>query len=235
MNGQGFLERPVLETAGGSYRRGVDVLFAGIALLLLAPLMLAIAIAIWLESRGPMLFCQTRIGQRGRRFLMYKFRKFHADAGSTGSPLTLEQDPRLTVVGSFLMETKLDELPQLWNVFIGDMAIVGPRPESLAFADCFANGWEEVLEHKPGLLGPCQIMFRNEAAAFPSGADVNEFYRTVLFPLKARVDLDYFRNRSLSSDCGIMIRGFLAVCGWAPPANTGLRHIVGEPVQAPQR
>jgi lipopolysaccharide/colanic/teichoic acid biosynthesis glycosyltransferase len=156
---------------------------------------------------------------------MYKFRKFHVDAGQAGCPLTLEQDPRMTRVGRLLMKTKLDELPQFWNVIKGDMAIVGPRPESLAFADCFHNGWEELLRYKPGLVGPCQIIFRNEAAAFPKGVDVDEFYRAVVFPLKARIDLDYFRSRSLASDVVIMIRSFLAICGWASAASAGLRQV----------
>jgi lipopolysaccharide/colanic/teichoic acid biosynthesis glycosyltransferase len=225
MNRQGFSGAPVPETTGASFRRAVDVLIAGIALLLLAPLMLAIAIAIWLESGRPTFFCQTRIGQGGRLFRMYKFRKFHADAGRAGSPLTLEQDPRMTRVGRVLMKTKFDELPQLWNVIKGDMAIVGPRPESLAFADCFEDGWQELLRYKPGLIGPCQIIFRNEAAVFPKGVDVSEFYRAVVFPLKARIDLDYFRSRSLASDVVIMVRSFLAICGWASAASAGLTHV----------
>ena len=224
MNGQGFF---TAATAAAAFRRAVDILLAGIAMLVLAPLLLVIALAIWLESGGPTLFRQTRLGQGGKRFVMYKFRKFHADAGQAGSPLTLEQDPRMTRVGRLLMKTKCDELPQLWNVLGGDMAIVGPRPESLAFADCFENGWQELLVHKPGLLGPCQILFRNEAAAFPKGADVNEFYRTVLFPLKARIDLDYFRSRSLASDFGIMARGFLAICGWIPESTAGSLRVEG--------
>ncbi len=221
MNGEGFVERAVPAASEASYRRAVDLLVAGAAALLLAPLMLVIAIAIRVETPGPALFCQTRIGQGGRRFRMYKFRKFHADAGQGGSPLTLEQDPRMTRIGRLLMKTKLDELPQLWNVLRGDMAIVGPRPESLAFADCFENGWEELLGYKPGLLGPCQIMFRNEAAAIPAGDDAGEFYRTILFPLKARIDLDYYRSRSLASDVVIMLRGLLAICGWPSLANAG--------------
>lgn len=225
MNGQGFLRLPVAETTQTWLRRAADILLAGTALLLLAPLMLLITIAIWLESGQPTLFCQTRLGEGGRRFRMYKFRKFHVDAGQTGCPLTLEQDPRMTQVGRLLMKTKLDELPQFWNVIKGDMAIVGPRPESLAFADCFHNGWEELLRYKPGLVGPCQIIFRNEAAAFPKGVDVNEFYRTVVFPLKARIDLDYFRSRSLASDVVVMIRSFLAICGWASAAEADLRQV----------
>jgi lipopolysaccharide/colanic/teichoic acid biosynthesis glycosyltransferase len=221
-HGQDAPEPRRSKTWDARLRRGVDIVAAGLALALFAPLMLTIAVAVRLESRGPVFFRQTRIGQGGRRFGMYKFRKFHIDAGEAGSPLTLERDPRLTQVGRLLMATKFDELPQFWNVLRGDMAIVGPRPESLAFSDCFKDGWEELLHHKPGLLGPCQIVFRNEAAVFPNGADAETYYRAVLFPTKARIDVDYFRDRNLASDAGIILRGVLAICGAVAPASAGL-------------
>ena len=129
-------------------RRALDICLACLAALILGPLLLLVAAAVWLESGGPLLFCQVRIGKGGRHFCMYKFRKFHADAGDAGSPLTLKKDHRLTFVGSILAATKIDELPQLWNVLRGDMSIVGPRPESLAFADCFHNGWDDLLRFK---------------------------------------------------------------------------------------
>ncbi len=118
-----------------------------------------------------------------------EFRKFKKSCGADGLPLTLSEDERLTHVGKFLRSTKLDELPQLWNVLIGDMSIVGPRPESLAFAECFAGGFETVLEFKPGLVGPSQAAFRSEAEFIPTKDYSTEFYRTILFPLKALIDI----------------------------------------------
>jgi len=197
-------------------RRALDICLVCVLVLLIGPLLLLIAAAVWLESGRPILFCQARIGKGGRHFCMYKFRKFHADAGNAGSPLTLKNDPRLTLVGSILAATKFDELPQLWNVLRGDMSIVGPRPESLAFADCFQNGWEELLRFKPGLLGPCQIIFRNETDVFPGDVAPDVFYRTVLFPMKASIDLEYFNSRTLAADFIIMLRGALAVVGYIP-------------------
>jgi len=138
---------------------------------------------------------------------MYKFRKFAPDCDTHGCPLTIEGDGRLTAVGRVLAASKLDELPQLWNVLRGDMSLVGPRPESLAFTDCFRNGFEKVLEHKPGLFGPCQVMFRHESELFPAGVAAVEFYRQVLFPAKAKVDLAYFSQRTLISDLGWILRG----------------------------
>ena len=105
-----------------------------------------------------------------------------------------------------LVVTKLDELPQLWNVLQGDMSLVGPRPESLAFSDCFRNGFEKIHEHKPGLFGPCQVMFRHESKYYPDGVAAVDFYRKVLFPAKAEIDLAYFSRRTLASDLGWIVR-----------------------------
>ena len=124
-------------------RRVLDILCASAAAVVLAPLMLGVALAIWFESGRPILFSQRRLGQHGRPFRMYKFRKFRPDCDNHGCPLTVEGDDRLTTIGCFLAAGKLDELPQLWNVLWGDMSLVGPRPESLAFADCFRNGFEK--------------------------------------------------------------------------------------------
>jgi lipopolysaccharide/colanic/teichoic acid biosynthesis glycosyltransferase len=196
--------------------RILDLVIAATATAVFALPMLVIAIAIWLEGGRPILFSQPRLGRGGHPFLMYKFRKFGASCGTTGSPLTLAEDERMTAVGRILAATKLDELPQLWNVLKGDMAVIGPRPESLAFADCFRNGFEEVLDYKPGLLGPSQILFRNEAKFYPPDADPTRFYRDVLFPTKARLDLAYFPRRSLAGDLGWLIKGVMAVFGWVP-------------------
>ncbi|MGO8911836.1 MAG: sugar transferase [Bradyrhizobium sp.] len=200
------LSRPSLGIDVG-LRRALDILCAAVAASVLAPVMLIVVIAIWSESGGPILFSQFRLGQYGRPFRMYKFRKFRPDCDSDGCPLTSEDDGRLTAVGRVLAASKLDELPQLWNVLRGDMSLVGPRPESLAFTDCFRNGFEKVLDHKPGLFGPCQVMFRHESKLFPAGTGPVEFYRQVLFPAKAKVDLAYFSRRTIVSDLGWILRG----------------------------
>jgi len=194
-------------------QRAFDLCTAFVALCVVAPLMLLIACVVWLESGRPIYFSQLRLGKGGRPFYLYKFRKFRTDCGPGGRPLTLRNDDRMTVVGRFLALTKFDELPQLWNVLRGDMSIVGPRPESLAFADCFNNGLEHVLDCRPGLFGPCQCLFRHEELFFPPNAEPEEFYRRVLFPAKAKIDLDYFSQRSLVKDVGWVIRGAGAVVG----------------------
>jgi lipopolysaccharide/colanic/teichoic acid biosynthesis glycosyltransferase len=209
------------DAANGLVRRGCDIALAALALIAIAPLMLLISIAVFLEDAGPILFRQERLGVDGLPFGMYKFRKFRADCGTSGAPLTAEGDSRLTFVGKFLAATKLDELPQLWNVLKGDMAIVGPRPESMAFADCFRDGYEEILRHKPGLVGPSQVVFRHEARLYPQGEDASAFYRRVLFPAKAGLDLAYFRHRTIGSDFALMLRSALAILNLLPPPKAG--------------
>ena len=193
-------------------RRSFDVIFALTALFLLSPLMLVVMMAIWIETGRPILFSQSRIGKKGRPFEMYKFRKFGTQCGVEGRPLTVGDDDRMTAVGRILLLTKLDELPQFVNVLRGDMAIVGPRPESLYFAECFETEFAEILDHKPGIFGPSQVIFRHENRLYPEGDPV-EFYKRVLFPAKAKIDLDYYRRRTLWSDLGWVGRAFLRICG----------------------
>lgn len=200
-----------------SLRRTLDILFAGITASILAPVFLIVAAAIWIESGRPILYSQLRLGQNGRPFRIYKFRKFRPNCDLNGYPLTMDGDGRLTAIGRLLAATKLDELPQLWNVLRGDMSLVGPRPESLAFIDCFRNGFEKILEHKPGLFGPCQVLFRHENRLYPTNVSAAEFYRETLFPEKAKIDLAYFSHRTLASDLGWILRAakVIAVDSWA--------------------
>lgn len=194
-------------------RRAFDITLSLALLVVLSPIILVIAIAIALESGRPILFSQRRLGLHGQPFYIYKFRKFHSDCSATGLQLTLQKDLRFTRFGRFLASSKLDELPQLWNVLIGDMSIIGPRPESLAYADCFKGGFEKVLDHKPGLLGPSQAKFRNENALYPKDGNLNNFYRTILFPAKAHIDLNYYPHRTHASDVAWLLKGAAATLG----------------------
>jgi lipopolysaccharide/colanic/teichoic acid biosynthesis glycosyltransferase len=190
--------------------RLLDVIIAGTGLVVTSPVMLIAALAIWIESGRPIVFSQRRIGQFGRPFDMYKFRKFYPTLSATGPP-SIKDDPRLTSVGKFIELTKINELPQLWNVITGDMSMVGPRPETLNFADCFSPHYAVILDHKPGIFGPAQVMFRDEATFYPNGVDCDHFYRQVLFPIKASLDLAYFPRRTILSDIKWIVRGALAV------------------------
>ena len=201
--------------------RLLDIVVSIGALIFFAPLMIFIAAAIIIEGGRPILFTQPRVGYRGRHFRMHKFRKFHAGGTAKGCPLTMEGDPRLTAVGRVLVRAKLDELPQLWNVLRGDMSLVGPRPESLDFEDCFAGPLRSVLEHKPGIFGPSQVLFRNERSLYTKRSNPEQFYRDILFPLKAHIDWSYFVNRTLLSDMAWVVRGVFAVFGWSSLVQHG--------------
>ncbi len=211
----------------GHARRALDCLVVFVVLICLAPLMAAIAAAIWVESGGPVFFSQARLGRGGERFRLHKFRKFHAQESPSGLAVTLKNDSRMTCVGRVLERTKLDELPQLWNIVVGEMALVGPRPESLAFADCFDGAYNRGLDYRPGLFGPSQVVFRNESAFYELGCDPEAFYRSVLFPLKANVDLAYFPHRTMLSDAGWAIHSVLAVFGWSFLPDEAMRGIEG--------
>jgi lipopolysaccharide/colanic/teichoic acid biosynthesis glycosyltransferase len=204
------------------FRRFIDVWVAATALMLLGPLMLLIALAILFESGVPVIFAQTRVGQGGRHFQIYKFRKFTSKLTGAGLPLTMQNDRRMSRVGRLLANTKLDELPQFYNILRGDMSLVGPRPESLDFADCFDPSTRGVLDHRPGIFGPSQVAFRNERDFFPANSEPTQFYREVLFPAKAGIDLAYYRDRTLLSDFKWMALGFLAVAGVPSPAAARL-------------
>lgn len=205
----------------GTAARLLDIVVAAAVLVFFAPLMICVAAAIFVEDGRPILFSQVRLGRRGRHFRMHKFRKFHEGGRPAGRPLTMERDPRLTGVGGFLARTKLDELPQLWNILKGDMSIVGPRPESLDFQDCFEGPYGAVLEHKPGIFGPSQVLFRNESSLYRGRPDPEQFYRDVLFPLKAHIDLAYFAHRTPLRDVAWAVRGALAVFGWSSLLHQG--------------
>jgi lipopolysaccharide/colanic/teichoic acid biosynthesis glycosyltransferase len=203
---------PRISGRGGvATRRALDVIVASGGLLCLAPLMICIIIGIVVETGFPIFFSQTRIGLGGKYFVLFKFRKFGPAEGGSGPALTLADDPRMTRVGKILEKTKLDELPQFWNVLKGDMSIVGPRPESLRFADCFIEPFTRLLEHKPGVFGPAQVHFRNESMHYVSGEDPEQIYRQVLFPAKAALDLRYYVSRTLLQDIAWIGRGIRVV------------------------
>jgi lipopolysaccharide/colanic/teichoic acid biosynthesis glycosyltransferase len=166
-------------------KRLLDLVLAAIALVLSAPAMLAIAGAVYLYDRGPVFFRQTRVGLRGRTFTMFKFRSMVVDAERRGGYSTAPRDSRITPVGRFIRRTSLDELPQILNVFIGDMSIVGPRPDVPAQRDLYDDKeWE--LRHlvRPGVTGLAQATLRSEAT-------VDE---------RKALDLQYARESSLRLD-----------------------------------
>ncbi|OQZ05347.1 MAG: hypothetical protein B6D36_10580, partial [Planctomycetes bacterium UTPLA1] len=179
-------------------KRLLDFIIAGTALILALPLMLLIALATRLTSRGPVFYTQTRVGQGGRTFSLYKFRTMIPDAEAGGSTWATANDPRVTRVGRVLRCMRLDELPQLWNIIKGDMSLVGPRPERPEFVvplSTIIPYYEERHLIKPGLTGWAQINY-------PYGSTIADARR------KLQLDLYYMKHTSLELDLIVMLRTF---------------------------
>ncbi len=190
-----------------SAKRVMDVVLALLGLIVGAPFMAVIALLVRLDSPGKAIFSQRRLGLHGRVFRMHKFRKFPDNWGTKGAAVTVVADARMTRLGRFLERTKLDELPQLWNILVGEMSFVGPRPETLNFKDLFVGEFAHVHDYLPGIFGPNQVAFRNESHLYPPDQNPETFYREQLFPRKARNDLEYFSKATLWTDLLWILRG----------------------------
>jgi lipopolysaccharide/colanic/teichoic acid biosynthesis glycosyltransferase len=186
-------------------KRVLDVGGALLALLVAAPLLLVVAIAIKLDSPGPVFFAQRRVGRHGRLFRLYKFRSMVVGADS-GPAITGKADPRTTHVGRLIRPTRIDELPQLFNVLNGDMSLVGPRPEAPEFVEAYTAEQRQVLALRPGITGPTQLAWMGESDLFPPGVDPAQYYVRTMLPEKLQSDLRYLRSRTLIGDVGYLIQ-----------------------------
>ena len=181
-----------------------------VALIVASPLLALIAVAVKLDSRGPVLYRAGRVGQGGRVFTLYKFRTMVADAARTGPAITRDGDPRVTRVGRLLRRTKLDELPQLTNTLMGSMSLVGPRPEDPAYVRLYSERQRQLLEVKPGITSPATVLHRNEERML-AGPDWERVYRTEILPEKLRIELEYQSRRTLAGDIGILAQTAVAI------------------------
>ncbi|MBI4500131.1 MAG: sugar transferase [Gemmatimonadetes bacterium] len=202
-------------------KRALDLLLSLAGLVVLAPSLAAIAILIKLDSRGPVLFRQERVGRRFRRFRIYKFRTMVAGADRLGAALTGERDPRVTRVGRRLRHFKLDELPQLFNVVAGDMSLVGPRPEVPRYVEHFRGDYEEILTVRPGMTDLASLKYRNESATLAGGPDVEARYLATILPDKIRLGKEYLRRSGLGFDLQLVLFTMLALVGFDPPEKWG--------------
>jgi lipopolysaccharide/colanic/teichoic acid biosynthesis glycosyltransferase len=185
-----------------------DRSIAGLSLVLLAPVLLALAVAVKLDSPGPAFFRCRRIGFRGEPFEVLKFRKMRVDA--SGLPLTAPDDARFTRIGAFLARTKLDELPQLWNVFTAEMSLVGPRPEDAEFVALEATAYSRILKVRPGITGLSQLAFVRESDILDPTDRVGHYVERLL-PAKSGIDRFYAERRSLWMDFRILVWTVVAV------------------------
>ncbi|MFZ4652351.1 MAG: sugar transferase [Rubrivivax sp.] len=188
-------------------KRLFDITLSLAALYVLTLPMLAIALWIKLDSPGPVLFRQVRVGRWGNLFHIWKFRTMVADAPARGLAITAADDPRITRAGRILRRTKLDELPQLANVLVGQMSLVGPRPEVPQYVALYPPALrEEVLAVRPGITDPVSLKFADEASRLAAAADPEREYREVILPAKLSEAAAYAARASLWTDLGVLAR-----------------------------
>jgi lipopolysaccharide/colanic/teichoic acid biosynthesis glycosyltransferase len=189
--------------SAGLVKRLFDIAAAGLGLLLLWPVLLAAAVWVKLDSPGPVLFRQTRVGRFGVPFTIHKFRTMRV---APGAAITVGADPRITRAGHRLRQTKLDELPQLWDVLRGTMSLVGPRPELPKYVELYpADLRERVLSVRPGITDPASLAFSHEAELLAAAADPEREYREVILPAKLRLSADYAARANLATDLRLIV------------------------------
>ena len=175
-----------------------------IGLIFLSPILVAIAIIVSIKMPGgPIIFKQKRVGRNGRLFTMYKFRSMTVD--HNGSSISVAGESRITPIGAILRKYKLDELPELWNVLIGDMSFVGPRPDVPGYADQLKGKDREVLKLRPGITGPASLKYRDEEDLLAKQSDPQKYNDNVIFPNKVRINLYYLNHYSFIKDIQIII------------------------------
>lgn len=185
-------------------KRVFDILFSAVALLLLSPVLLGIAMAVGFGSKGGVFFRQVRVGRNGREFRLLKFRTMRPGSEARGQITVGNADPRITPVGRWLRRSKLDELPQFWNVLVGDMSIVGPRPEVPRYVDLYTPEQRRILSVRPGITSPASIAYINENEVLARSNDPHRAYVEEVLPAKLALDMPYALSPGLRKDLGIL-------------------------------
>ncbi len=192
-------------------KRLFDVVASGCGLLVLSPLFLVLAIWIKMDSRGPVFYRQVRVGRNNKDFRIYKFRSMRQDADK-GSLVTIGgRDPRITRSGYFIRKYKFDELPQLINVFLGDMSLVGPRPEVRHYVNYWTDEQMKVLSVRPGITDPASIRFRNENELMGQAEDPEHYYIHVIMQEKIKLYLEYVKKQSFWYDIKLIFQTFKVI------------------------
>jgi len=180
-------------------KRIFDLVLSLVSLLILSPFLALAALFIKMESKGPILYRQLRVGLNEKPFYIYKFRTMEVGAEQKGLPITGADDPRLTMGGKVLRKTKLDEMPQLFNVLKGEMSLVGPRPEVPQYVKLYTNEQKRVLTVKPGMTDPATVYFRDEEGLLAKADDKESFYINEIMPIKLKLYLQYIAQVQLPS------------------------------------
>lgn len=189
-------------------KRTFDVVASGLGLIVLSPLFVVLAIWIKADSRGPVFYRQVRVGRHNRDFRLYKFRSMRPDSDKKGLITVGGHDPRVTRSGYYIRKYKLDELPQLINVFLGDMSLVGPRPEVRKYVDMYTPEQMRVLDVRPGITSLASIRYRNENDILAKASDPDRAYVTQVMPDKIAIDLEYVPKASLLTDIRLIFMTF---------------------------
>lgn len=184
---------------------------SGLGLLALSPLFLVLAVWIKIDSAGPVFYLQKRVGRNNKDFKLFKFRSMRPDSEKLGLITVGGHDPRVTRSGYYIRKYKLDELPQLINVFIGDMSLVGPRPEVRKYVDMYTPEQMKVLEVRPGVTSLASIRYRNENEILAAAEDPDRAYIERVMPDKLAIDLEYVPKANLLTDISIIFRTFKAI------------------------
>ena len=192
-------------------KRIFDVIASGLGLIVLSPLFWILAIWIKCDSKGPVFYRQKRVGKNNRDFRIFKFRSMRVGADK-GSLVTIGgHDPRVTRSGYFIRKFKFDELPQLINVFVGDMSLVGPRPEVRHYVDYWTPEQMHVLDVRPGITDPASIKFRNENELMEKADDPEKYYIEVIMQEKIKLYLEYVEKHSFFYDLGLIFKTFFVI------------------------
>lgn len=194
-------------------KRLVDVVFAALAIVGLAPLLIVIAVWVKIDSPGPVIFRQQRVGRNGETFDIYKFRSMTQDKKTEIGSFEAGDISRVTKAGKFIRKYKLDELPQFFNVLKGDMSIVGPRPEVEKWVMAYPERWATVLHVRPGITDPASLAFRDEESVLAEFDDPEHAYKEIVLPRKLDFYEDYIRDQSFIGDAFIMIKTVFRVIG----------------------
>ena len=187
-------------------KRFFDLILSFIGLLIIVPILFLITILIKISSSGPVFYKQVRVGKNNKDFKIFKFRTMHLNADKKGLLTVGGRDPRVTSIGYYLRKFKLDELPQLINVFKGDMSFVGPRPEVRQFVNLYSEIQMKVLNVKPGITDLASIEFRNENEILSKEEDPNQYYIDNIMPKKLEINLKYINQRNLLKDFVVIIK-----------------------------
>lgn len=189
-------------------KRLFDIILSAFGLMLILPLLVVVAIWIKLDSAGPVFYRQVRVGRGGKDFRIYKFRSMYVDSDKRGLITVGGHDPRVTRAGYYIRRFKLDELPQLINVLVGDMSFVGPRPEVRKYVDLYTPEQLHVLDVRPGITDAASIKYRNENELLAAVANPDQYYIEVIMQDKLRINLEYVAHHSLMGDLRLILATF---------------------------